>query len=384
MSWIREACTRRIDPDSGSIIVQLTQSAMVSNNIYGETPYCTPDGTRVAVIRRSDYSFQRTASLLVVDLASRQISRVESEIVGGLCTSSWSGILYYWTTDRKLVKYDMTRMAREVIYSESDPAQPLSILNTTSDHKRILYCQGGRAVCCLDLDRGVRRVLAEVDGIGNPHLQARPDNPHELLVQRQVDGATRLCVIDTQRSVVNALAAGDPHTSELTGHECWVGKLGRVLYSTRWNGDPFGDCTPERETSAAPWSHDKRHPGGNLFTVATGDAAPTLLSAPEHKFNHISASSDGKYFVADSYMGDSLLQGSAIRGVAIVIGNLESGRVRVLVTDAQASGGGSQSTHTHPYLTTSNSHVIYNADPGYSVPQVFSASVPREFLASLD
>jgi len=46
--WAHESCDRRDDPESGARIIQLTGSAAISNNIYCEEPYGSPDGTRVA------------------------------------------------------------------------------------------------------------------------------------------------------------------------------------------------------------------------------------------------------------------------------------------------------------------------------------------------
>ena len=51
MRWKWESCDRRDDPVSGARIIQLTSSAAISNNIYGEQPYCSADGKRVAIAR---------------------------------------------------------------------------------------------------------------------------------------------------------------------------------------------------------------------------------------------------------------------------------------------------------------------------------------------
>ena len=66
-----------------------------------------------------------------------------------------------------------------------------------------------------------------------------------------------------------------------------------------------------------------------------------------------------------------------------MIGNLETGKYRILVDDTMTSGGGNQCTHTHPYLTADNRHAIYNADPCYGTPQVYAARLPEDFLTSL-
>ena len=51
IKWACESADRYDDPVSGARIIQLTSAAAISNNIYGEQPYTSPDGKRVAVVR---------------------------------------------------------------------------------------------------------------------------------------------------------------------------------------------------------------------------------------------------------------------------------------------------------------------------------------------
>jgi len=132
------------------------------------------------------------------------------------------------------------------------------------------------------------------------------------------------------------------------------------------------------------WSLDSRFPEGNLLTAAPGEEAPAVFAAPELRFVHVSASRCGRYFVADAYDDHGLFRDGQLQSVSLVVGNLETGTYRVLVEDPMVSGGGNQCTHAHPYLTSDNGHVIYNADPFYSVPQVYAAKVPEGFLESLE
>ena len=108
-----------------------------------------------------------------------------------------------------------------------------------------------------------------------------------------------------------------------------------------------------------------------------------VFQAPEHKFNHVCASRCGRYFVADSHTGPGLFEKGRFKPVALVIGNLKTGKYRTLVENTEGSGGGNQCTHSHPYLTADNRYAIYNADPG-GIPQVFAAKLPRGFLESLE
>jgi hypothetical protein len=68
--------------------------------------------------------------------------------------------------------------------------------------------------------------------------------------------------------------------------------------------------------------------------------------------------------------------------IELVIGNIETGKYRTLVSDCGAQGGGPACSHPHPYLTADNRNVIYNADP-YQICHVHAARVPPGFLEAL-
>jgi hypothetical protein len=86
--------------------------------------------------------------------------------------------------------------------------------------------------------------------------------------------------------------------------------------------------------------------------------------------------------VADAWQG-SLFRNGRLQSVSLVVGNLKTGKHRVLVEDAICDGGGNQCTHAHPYFTADSRHVIFNANPCHSTPQVYAARVPNGFLESL-
>jgi hypothetical protein len=238
------------------------------------------------------------------------------------------------------------------------------------------------------LQKKKREVILEHPEICNSHLQFNPVDGEHLLVQNNrgvrlnQEGVleryehsaqgTTLFVIDKDGKNLQYVPVGPPVTATCTGHECFVGDTGQVLFSTGW-----------QVKSEYEWQHDERFPMGNLFVARPGDEKPRVIEAPEHFFNHVCASRCGRYFVADAHPAPGLFKDGQMQPVALVVGNLETGKHRVLVQDSQASSGGNQCTHTHPYLTADNRFVIYNADPG-SVPQVFAARLPEGFLESLD
>jgi len=394
--WAHESCDRRDDPESGARIIQLTGSAAISNNIYCEEPYGSPDGTRVAITRAVDFSFGETYELLVHDLSRLRLARVGriSSASRGVCCSPWSGLIHYWTEQGELKRVNIETLEEETLYIEEDPKAARPCMSVSPD-QRYLVGPGRRMtgpgsptfqVVRLDVECGKTEVIFEDPEICNPHLQFnRGGGPLDILVQNNrglrmaPDGSvdykhatqgTTLFAIDANGGNQRFLPLGPPVTETATGHECFVADTGRVLFSVSWD-----------KTS---WAFDGRYPAGNLFTAKPGDAEPTPFVAPDHRFNHVSASRCGRYFVADSHGDRGLFVDGEIRSCAVVVGNLETGQYRVLVAESGASGGGSQYTHVHPYLTADNGHVIFNANPCYSVPQVFAARIPDGFLASLD
>lgn len=397
--WAQESCDLYDDPSSGARVVQLTSSVLTSNNIYCEQPYTSPDGKRVIIARSTDFCFDEVGSLLVHDLSTLRITMVERTSVGarGVFNNAWSGLCYFWNAKRELVQINLMTLEKKVVYVEENPAAVL-VGSSVSPDQRYIIGQDRRMtgpgsptfqIVRLDLQKKVREVIYEDPEISNPHLQFNPITGKEILVQNNrgarmsADGTmlyhdtpqgTTLFIIDLDGKNKRYLPVGQPITAGATGHECFVGNTGRVLFSVGWNMPDFYNL-----------SHDSRFPKGNLFTAKPGDEKPACFEAPEHFFNHVCASRCGNYFVADSIVNGQLFSKAtkAIVPPALIVGNLNTGKYRTLVTNSNASSGGNQCRHTHPYLTADNKAVIYNADP-QGIPQVFAARITDAFLKSLD
>lgn len=391
-AWAQESCDRRDDPVSGARIIQLTSSSLISNNIYCEQPYCSSDGRRVAIVRTADFCFDETMSVLVHELPTLKITMIEKAASRGLFNSAWSGLVYFWNARRELIRLSLDTLESKVVYVEADPDAPLLGASVSPDQRYVIgatYRLTGPgsptvSVVRLDLQRGKSEVIFEHPEIINPHLQFNPIHGRDILVQHnrgsklEADGSvskfvdakgTTLFLIDANGGNKRDLPVGPPHTAGATGHECFVADTGSVLFSVGWNHKD--------------WSLDARHPTGNIFTAQPGDEKPTVFQAAEHRFNHVCASRCGRYFVADSHDAGALFRRGELQSCAIVVGCLATGKYRTLVADSQASGGGNQCTHAHPYFTADNKHVIYNADPHHGVPQVYAARLPGGFLDSL-
>lgn len=386
--WASEACDRRDDPKSGARIVQLTSSAGVSNNIYGEQPYTSPDGNRVAIIRRADFSFSAGSMLLVADLTTLKLGLIEAEGVTGVSNAAWSGWIYYGTLRGDTMRVNLETLEKEVVnlgvLQGGESGSSISPDQRYMIRSRVL---AGPTIGLERIDMVERKaeIIFEHPEIINPHLQFNPVNGKKLLVQHnrgsKMDAGgnvtkfvselgTTLFTIDIDGSNQTHLPVGPPITSGSTGHECFIADTGKVLFSCAWH--------------QPSWTLDDRFPDGNMFIGSPGDKMPQVIKAPEHRFNHVSASKCGKYWVADSHPAGGLFKDGELQRVSLVVGNVQTGKHRVLVEDTLGSGGGNQSTHSHPYMTADNKAVIFNADPYYSPGQVFAARVPDGFLKSLD
>lgn len=395
IKWGQESADRRDDPASGARIIQLTSAVAISNNIYGEQPYTSPDGKRIIIARSHDFCWDEEGSLLVHELDALRITMVVRKAHGvrGVFNAAWSGLVYFWTPERRLMQLSLMTLKQKEIYREEDPSAPLPGGSVSPDQRYVIgmtpRLKGRGApvfqIIRLDLKQQVREVIFEHPEICNPHLQYNPVHGKQILIQNNVgvrlkrDGSTeqyqtagcKLFVIDQDGRHQRYVPAGPPVTRGITGHECFVADTGRVLFSAGWVMHTDRD-----------WRHDPLHPRGNVFTARPGDRKPTLFEAPEHKFNHVCVSRCGRYFVADSHTGKGMFENGRFKPVALVIGNLESGKYRTLVEDTEGTSGGNQCTHTHPYLTADSRYVIYNADPS-GIPQVFAARIPSGFLDSL-
>jgi len=160
-----------------------------------------------------------------------------------------------------------------------------------------------------------------------------------------------LYFIDPDGGHRRPLPVGPPHTPVGTGHECFVGDTGQVLFSA--------------------FLEEGREGSLYLADPATSLVRPICRNAM--CFGHVSASRYGRYFVADGF---------ASPGAPIYIGSIlteKSGRL----VGSGASCGSPEYTHPCPHVTADNRRLIYASDRT-GIPQVYAAEVPPEFLASLE
>lgn len=388
--WAAEACDHRYDPASGALITYLTCSALTSINIYCEQPYTSPDGNRVAILRRQDMSFDRYWSLLVADLTTLKVAMIESDCIEGIGNAAWSGLLLYTTNENRLFRLNLETLANEELSLPQGSSLPDMTVSVSPDQRyiaigRVVGSPGTGEIAVIDLETQTESVILRHPELINPHLQFNPIHGRDILLQHNrgaklatdgsvesfcgAEGVTHF-IIGRDGSNRRDLACGPPHTQSSTGHCNFVADTGRIAWTTHCN------------TSDS--SLDPRFPQGNLFTVGPGDPAPAVFPAPEHRFTHMNISRCGRYFVSDSRPPSLYGDDGVIHHASLVIGNLVTGKHRTLVSDIGGPSGGGKHTHAHAYLTADNRNVIYNAPTLGGATQVCAARVPAGFLEVLE
>lgn len=354
---------------------QLTSAPAITHDIYCEQPYCSADGSRIAMLRNYRVGPGATSELLVYDIPSYRISLLERDIIG-VANAAWSGVLFVTVQKgktKRLVRFDLNTMEREDLFSLGT-FPPLGISTVSADSR---YGLGGArakgdnlGIYRLDLRTGKSKIVHQSPDIWNPHLQFRLTTGARILIQENRGGRVDkignwIQVCDPKRGVgLYSIAAdgsdrkdfpvGPPHTPRTTGHECWIGNTDHVLVT-------IADF------------HDDGKNRGTLLECSHDWPKPRVVSTHDHRWNHISATKCGRYFVTDTYEDPAK---------PIIVGSIRSGKWKVLC-EGRTTGGGGQYTHLHPYMTSDNRWVVFNSDRT-GLAQVYIAEVPKKFLESLE
>jgi hypothetical protein len=359
----------------GANVRQLTSAPAITGDIYCEQPYCSADGTRLAMLRSYRVGPGATSDLLSYDIPSYRISLLESNIIG-IANAAWSGVLFVTVQrgkSKRLVKFDLNTMEREDLFSLGS-FPPGGFSTVSADNRYGLGSarlkNGKFGIYRLDLRTGKSKIVHESPDIANPHLQFRLYTGSRILIQEN-----RGAIVDKEGNWVRpfdpargvglySIAAdgsdrkdfpvGPPHTAHTTGHECWIGNTDHVL------------------VTVSDYHDDGKH-RGTLLECSHDWPKPRVVSSHDHRWNHISATKCGRYFVTDTYEDP---------GKPIIVGSIRTGKWKVLC-EGRTTGGGAQFTHLHPYMTSDNKWVVFNSDRT-GVPQVYIAEVPKGLLESLD
>ena len=397
-TWINQAKTMPRDPESGAAITRIT----TGTNIYCESPKASPDG-RYFII---NHAAPEGGGIHVVDVETMAHRPVATG--AAISNSSYSEYMYLCYPPAapggtyNIRRLSMVTLKEEPVVTLENPPGASQGGNAVGGvasplHDYLYYIIGvkrARQVVRVDLRTGKYAVIFEHPEISNPHMQVDPATGKDILIQHnrgsKIDengnveatfgpgGATHF-MIDRDGKNFRQLAIGEPITCTSSGHSSWISNTGRIVVATDWVHNP-----PDRFDPKAPvdWTLDPRHPTTSLFTVGPGEARPTPIPTPEHRFFHVSASRCGKYAICNSTPGRK-------GHTDIVVVNLKTEKYRTIVGGIQdRMGPTALSPFSLPYFTADLKYVIFNAKEDPSLPDcqgyfIFAAKVPEGFLASL-
>jgi len=245
--WDSEACDRRFDPVSGAKIIQLTSSAVISINIYCEQPYCSPNGNRLAILRRAYAAPADPSGLWVADLKKLCVTCIEPDGVVGVFNAAWSGLIHYSTTDGKLKRLDLMTLDVQELELPFEPSL-LGRNASVSPDQRFIICRQilpgknpSAGIKRVDLLEMKEEIIYDEPEMVNPHMQFNPVHGRDILVQlnrgsKLAEDGTVLRTADPAKGVTHflidadgnnrrSLPVGPPYTAGSTGHSAHIAGL---------------------------------------------------------------------------------------------------------------------------------------------------------------
>lgn len=344
------------DPDSGVAIYVLGTDERPADNIYGEQPYGDATGRRIAI--RYYPLADKRAGINILDLEDGSNYEILSGKLPFPAFHAWGQWLYYaQTVDGKnflrRCNY-LTLKVENVAHLPSDRGS--YSYGTVSPDLRyyavsVAPPEGGPSkVHLLDVETNRWSVLLDKPGYHAKHEQFSRDGRNRVLIQlNQVPGVKVVLLSELEiGGPERPFPADQPFTLRPTGHEAWIGQTGSILFSTG------SDATTK----------------GNVWKAMVGDAKPTLVNG-DHRFNHISVSRDGMYWIGDT--GE--------KGIPLYIGSFATGHCK-RACFSRTEYDSKQWSHAHPYLTADNKWLIFNSRRG-AHPQVYGAKLKVGWLKTL-
>ena len=346
-----------IDRESGACVYQLTDDPRPVDNIYGEQPYSSPQGNRIAV--RYYAEGDRDGGLSILDLEDGSLHPVLEHMPRFPAFHAWGEYLYYQEAvgDELLLKRcHYHSLEKDDVVALPTREGRFSYGTVSSDchwyaasvHREDKSCQ----VLLVEVSDGRVESLVDTDAWHLKHEQFSRDGANHILIQANSPDVSQvhLGVLAVDRTGIEWLPVDRPHTPRPTGHEAWIGTSGRVFLSTGYEeGCP-----------------------ANIWTAGLDVPTPTAACESGVRFSHISVSRCGRFWIADA---------TGEEGVPIYMGCLQSGRFRRLVNSGTAHDE-QQWSHTHPYVTADNGWLIYTSNRS-GHPQVYGARIPEGLLAGL-
>lgn len=386
--WIPEAIRFGQDEQSGAEIEQLTSDAVTSTNIYCEQRYTSADGSRIAISRKP---FGQPNQLWVCDLTTMKLTRVgHGDVLG---SNAPKNALYYRMTKNDgagtekhetsvLMKLNFLTLESHEMFTFDNSLYP-RVGAVSPDEKTLIggpFQEEGDAMYSMylfDIATGKPTKICTVQDMFNPHSQFDLAGSGLSIIQlnhaahRKLEGVNdgvpgaALAIVDTNTGKVIPLPAGRPATPGISGHECWAGTTGEVLFTA----GQYGVTKTSYVTLNEPPECEKHLPPAAIYGARPGDKKPRVV-AQGKLWNHLAASDDGRFFIADDHTTGRIYVGSIATGKHIGL------------CDSHTRQGVCQYSHVHAYMTPDNKWVIFNSIVT-GVAQVYAARVPEGFLDQL-
>ena len=344
-----------VDENSGAEIWRLDDDERPTDNIYGEQPYGSEDGSRLTL--RHYATDEIAGGLSILDLEEgRQISIVDDE-PRFPAFHGWGQHLYgQQVVDDRLVlrRWDYRSLEVEDLADLPQHEGRFSYGTVSADGKHYAVCVHNDPpapcrVLLFDLIAGSYGELAASEDRYFKHEQFSRDGRDLVMLQANSADVSLvgLAAVDLTGDLT-WFAADAPHTPRPSGHEAWIGGESQIFYSTRWD--------------------DER---GNLWTATLGEDNSTSLG-PAVKGSHVSVSRCDNFWLVDD---------GSVPDVPLHIGCFASGESRRLVSTSTVHDG-QQWSHAHPYLTADNRWAVFTSNR-HGDSHVYGARLPRDFLSGL-
>ena len=380
--WNKEACDLPPDPGSGAAITRLSGSMVATNNNYLPGG-CSANGRRIVATRFLDPLVSPINALMAIDLDTKWTALLDPALADvHVLPVPFTGVCYYVNHQMEVCRVSLDTFDKEVVLNlRGMPPVDAILRGVTPDQRYLFYVTvvsiaAGQSMAIVRLDVPAKSWQMIYENPGLTGVIYLP-GPNALMVGRRTmaDGSTpplgawkNSTGIKADHQLFDLDGKFLRHLGPAAGYNYFDARTGRVVCNCYYDQTRWAQ-TPDR-------------PRGNMVVFESLDMKmERVIDAPDHLFHHIAGSRCGRYVVSEA-----LRPGTGPFGpVDIVVVNWHTGKHRVLVDNCGAlgSGGGNVMRQPTPYLTSDNSHVVYNADPD-GIPNVYSAKLPDGFLASLD
>lgn len=359
-----------VDPDSGILVIRLTNEPCVSHHIYPEAPISTPDGNRFIFARRPGLGGKTT--FWIGDLNLLSVRQITDEDNASAPVVTPDGKWFFYSVGRQIKRMSPDSFEREVVFEAPPELERVGGI-VSVDYSGTRFLAGARdrsgqyGLAVIEPLAGKARIVYSNKDVRNPHGQYSKNAERKVLIQVnngiEVDAhgnimklvgekGASLVVVNDDGSGPVTLKAGFSMLERVQGHQCWVGPENKVI-----------TCLHRRETVGSPWIQDR------IVTVVPGEEYKIVGQGKG--FTHIHTSPDGRWWISDDN-----------KTADIYIGSVKTARYKLLHRSGSTFGS-AQYAHPHPFFLGDGKAVGWNSDVT-GVPQIYVARLPEGFLDDLE